>query len=115
MASWPETLPQYVDANGFTETIQDPVIRTDMEAGPQKARLRFTAVPEKYTITMPLTATQRATFLTFFKSTIHYGVDEFMWVHPVTRDERYCRFTSVYQLSPNGIDFTLSISMEVLP
>ena len=115
MASWPVTLPQYVDQDSFSETIQDPVIRTAMDSGPQKARLRYTAVPEQYTIAMTLTSDQRTAFLTFFKATIHYGVDEFTWVHPVTQAAAYCRFTAPYNLVPDGLDFKLTISMEVLP
>lgn len=116
---WPATLPQYVDQTTFGETIQDPVIRTDMEGGPKKARLRYTAVPEQYTISMILTSSQRTAFLTFYKSTLNYGVDEFVWYHPLDsgspRTERYCRFTGPYTISSQDTYFNMSINMEVLP
>jgi hypothetical protein len=121
MVSWPSTLPAYVSQSSFAETIQDPVIRTDMDAGPMKMRLRFTAVPEKYSISMELTKEERAIFIAFYKDDLNYGVDEFIWYHPVDVDEFgarvacYCRFTSVYQFAPNDHEFTMSIDMEVLP
>jgi len=121
MASWPSTLPEYVSQASFSETIQDPVIRTDMDAGPKKARLRFTAVPEQYTISMTLTKEERAIFVAFFKDDLNYGVDEFSWYHPIDVDEFgarvpcYCRFTGPYQFTPQDHVFMLGINMEVLP
>lgn len=120
MESWPSTLPQYVDQDAYTETILDPVIRTEMDAGPSKARLRYTAVPEQFTITLKLTAEQRAVFVYFYKYTLNYGVDEFYWYHPTSttdseRDVVVCRFISVYTISSNGNEFEVSFNMEVEP
>lgn len=121
MADWPDTLPGYPDQSLFSETIRDPVVRTDMDAGPQKVRLRYTAVPELYQISMVLTREQRAIFIDFYKNTLNYGVDEFDWYHPVNLDAFgnripcACRFTGVYQITPQDNHFNLSISMEVVP
>lgn len=117
METWPDAtyLPQYVDDIGFAESAKDPVIRTDMDTGPAKQRLRYTAVVEQYTITMTLTKTERANFLTFYKGNLAYGSQEFNWIHPVTHENCICRFTSTYTLTPMGLGFQLTINMEVLP
>lgn len=116
MADWPSTLPQYVDQDGYTQTIKNPLIRTDMEAGPAKVRLRYTAIPEEFSISLVMTKKQFEDFVTFFKQDIHYGADTFTWNHPVTRAiSNNCRFTSMYNASPHGLDFKVTISMEILP
>lgn len=121
METWPSTLPQYPDQQGFSETIRDPVLRTAMDAGPEKARLRYTAVPEQYKMTMHMTKEQRATFVNFYKSSLGYGVDEFYWYHPINVDGSgdritvVCRFTSMYTITADNNEFSVTFSMEVLP
>lgn len=117
MKTWPDAtkLPQYVDQDGYTQTSKNPLIRTEMEAGPAKVRLRYTAVPEEFNISLTLTKIQLGYFITFFKETIHYGADTFLWRHPVTQAISNCRFTGMYSAAPHGIDFKVTISMEILP
>lgn len=116
MTSWPSTLPQYVDQDGYTQTSKNPLIRTEMDAGPAKVRLRYTAVPEEFNISLVLTKTQLDTFVnTFFRNALHYGADTFLWKHPVTQAAATCRFTSMYNVVPHGLDFKMTISMEILP
>lgn len=115
MATWPSTLPQFVDQDEYTQTSKNPLIRTDMEAGPAKVRLRYTAVPEEFNISLVMTKTQFESFITFFKQTIHYGADIFLWKHPVTQTTSNCRFTGMYNAVPHGIDFKVTIPMEILP
>jgi hypothetical protein len=114
MDTWPSTLPQYVEQDSFSETIRNPVVSTEMDAGPKKYRLRYTAVPEMFTISMVLTSAERLIFLAFYKVNLHYGVDEFTWVHPVSQETATCRFTGLYNIVPNGLDFTMSIEMEIV-
>lgn len=118
MVAWPDAtyLPQFVDQDGYAQTTQDPLLRTDMDAGPMKVRLRYTAVPEQFNITLTLTKTQLGYFVTtFFKNTLGYGAEAFAWKHPVTQANASCRFTSMYSIAPHGIDFKVTISMEILP
>lgn len=121
MESWPSTLPEYPDQTSFSETIQDPVIRTEMDSGPKKNRLRFTAVPELYSMSMVMTRVQRATFIDFYKNDLNYGVDEFSWYHPVDVDGFGARipcnfrFTGPYQITPQEQMFSVSFTLEVLP
>lgn len=114
--NWPSTLPDCVDQEGYTETLgRDPVVRTTMDTGPEKVRLRYTAVPESFEISVTMTAAQRATFVAFYRETLRFGVEEFVWKHPATLVPKYCRFTAPYNFVSRGTDFILTISMEVLP
>lgn len=117
MATWPTTLPQFVSQEGYTQTLVDPVLRTESDAGPQKTRLRYTSVPEKFTISLVLTRTQLPIFTdSFFKNELGYGSLTFIWVHPVTREVApRCRFEGPYNIAPHGVDFTVTINMEILP
>lgn len=113
--SWPTGLPQFVSQEGFTARTQDPVIRTEMDAGPRKTRLRYTSVPEQFDISLVLTKTQYVLFTdTFFKTALGYGASEFNWKHPITQAAAVCRFTGVYNAAPHGLDFIVSIGMEIL-
>lgn len=117
METWPDAtkLPQFVDQDGYTQTSKNPLIRTEMEAGPAKVRLRYTAIPEEFNISLTLTKTQFESFITFFKRDIHYGADVFTWRHPVTQAISNCRFTGMYNAVPHGLDFKVTIPMEILP
>ncbi|SEP21333.1 hypothetical protein SAMN04487843_108203 [Methylobacterium sp. ap11] len=44
MIVWPSELPQRVLASGYSETMGEGRLRTQMEAGPMKVRRRFSAV-----------------------------------------------------------------------
>lgn len=119
-AQWPEALPQYVNQDSYTETILDPVIRTDVTAGPVKTRLRYTAVPDQFKVSMLLTKAQRKKFIYFYKYTLNYGVSQFIWYHPTDLDGNgdrvpcYCRMTSSYTITPKETDFVVSFSMEII-
>lgn len=113
--NWPKELPQFVDQDGFSTRLQDPVIRTEMDAGPKKTRLRYTFVPEQFDISLTLTKKQFLLFKdTFFKVDLGYGVSEFNWKHPVNQASAVCRFTNMYQASAQGLDFLVTIGMEII-
>lgn len=82
MPSWPATLPQQFI--GLTDQIQDPVLRTPMDAGPPTRRKRYTSVTRKVVVPIILTGAQRQTFDTFFNTTLEYGSLAFDWEDPVT-------------------------------
>lgn len=81
MATWPSTLPQALNADGYTETQQSGVVRSSMDAGPDFVRRRFSAVSTMLSGNMLLTDTQWSTLMTFFNSTLAGGSIEFDW-HP---------------------------------
>ena len=77
MAVYPASLPQYPLVRGFTDERQTGSIRSNMDTGAPKTRKRFTAVVRKLTWPTILTGTQRATFDTFFITTINEGASSF--------------------------------------
>lgn len=77
--SWPSTLPKPQLGSANYVPMFDPVLRTSMEAGAPKTRLRVTAVPETFTGQLMLTSAQLATLRTFYATTLKY-VGAFDWV-----------------------------------
>lgn len=74
MSAWPSDLPRPQLA-GYQFTPVNAVIRTDMESGPARQRLRFTAAPIMMSAAWRFTDAQFASFRTFFDSTINRGAD----------------------------------------
>lgn len=85
MAAWPASLPQMLSMDGFQEQTVDILLRSTMDAGPDKVRPLYTAAPVDIAGTMVLTVAQRATLETFYDTTLNFGTDAFDWVHPVTQ------------------------------
>ncbi len=115
MATWPDTLPQQPLVEGFSGTVQDTLIRTSMDAGPEKIRRRFTAASEYFTLTWFMTKQQLNTFISFFNNDIAGGSLEFEMVHPLTSEPALMRFRGVYKISLAGTGYLVNAEIEVLP
>lgn len=89
MATWPSTIP--FPKLGWTERRQQGFIRTPMDTGPAKVRRRFSAVSSEMETTVGLTAAQRATFDTFYATTLSEGSGEF------TADDKVDGSTATYR------------------
>lgn len=76
MAVWPVTLPAPT-VRGYALNPVDPVIRTDMEAGPTKNRRRFTQAPTDVPVTFKFTEAEFAIFEKFHSVDIFDGVSWF--------------------------------------
>jgi hypothetical protein len=90
--SWPAGLPQTLLAEGLTAHYKDPVIRTDMDAGPAKARLRYTRPPKYFTGSLILDNNERNIFDHFYRATTRYGALRFNFANPQTQEIREYRF-----------------------
>lgn len=75
MATWPGTLPGSPLADGFTYEPVPQSISSGMETGPPKRRRRFSVAYGRYTMSFLLTGVQRATFETFYNTTLGGGAD----------------------------------------
>lgn len=75
--TWPATLPQRPLAEGYQETEPDVLLRSPMDAGPPKVRLRFTAGVQPVMTTWEMTGAEVETFRTFYRTTIKYGAIQF--------------------------------------
>lgn len=69
-ATWPASLPSPTDEGMSYAPLMDNVITSQVETGAPKRRRRFTAVPDKATITLVLTQSQMATLDTFVQTTL---------------------------------------------
>jgi hypothetical protein len=91
---YPAGLPK-VRLSGMTSQYQDPVIRTKMDAGPVKQRLRYTAVPKKFTGSIIVDEARRAIFDAWHKSVTGYGTLRFQMNDPKTGAPGEFRFTGI--------------------
>ncbi len=91
MVAWPASLPQSAFLK-VAEVRQSAVIRTAMDSGPAKLRRRFTAAVRNLDVAMFLDGTQKATFDTFFNTTLAEGALSFDWTDPVTDSTISMRF-----------------------
>lgn len=67
---WPTSLPVPLQQGAQYEPLIENVITSSVETGAPKRRRRFTAVPDKFTGQLILTATQVATLNTFVVTTL---------------------------------------------
>ena len=84
MASWPSSLPQYALADSYQESPRDILVRTPMDAGPEKRRPRYSAKPIDVSFALLMSSAQIDTFETFFEDTLNWGTDSFDWIHQRT-------------------------------
>lgn len=84
MATWPAGLPQELRQEGYSEARKSGVAATEMDAGPDFTRRRYTAVPTEIRGTLALTKAQVATLDAFYFTTLNGGNDAFDWTHPRT-------------------------------
>lgn len=91
---WPPSLPQYVQLEGYDETLPWPVKRTRMQSGRAKQRRIGTAGEHPLQLTTDvMTAAQAATFEAFYVDTLKTGSLPFDWVHPRTQAVTTFRLT----------------------
>jgi hypothetical protein len=101
-AVWPASLPTRMQADsGVTEQPPDIVIESTMDAGPPKARRRFTAGYRIVGGSLALTHDQRATLDAFFLDTLEGGALPFDWIHPITSAPATFRFMP----QPDGLRY----------
>lgn len=117
MIVWPASLPQRVLAQGYAETFPKTAVRTQMDAGPDKVRRRFTAAVRDFEVSLRLTPAQAATLESFFDSTTAGGALAFDWTHPRTGDAVSFRFKGAPRLTAvaRGQRYQAALSLEILP
>lgn len=116
-AIWPLAADAGFEVQGFTETLPNAILRTQMDAGPAKQRRRFSAAPIAIAGSMLLTAAQAALIEAFFRDTLALGALPFEWTHPRTGALRTWRFTEPPQLAAaaSGAWWRVTMKLEILP
>ena len=117
MASWPASLPQNLNVQGFSYTQQDQVVRTEMDAGPAFRRRRFTAAGIRYSGVIYVDATQHDTLWDFVNNTLNGGVDSFGWTHPIDGTAASVHLTAVPTVTPvqTGVLFAAQLQLAIDP
>lgn len=117
MPTWPGSLPAAPQGDSYQEQAPNTVVRSPMDAGPQKVRRRFTAGVRPFTFTWLLTKAQVATLDTFYNSTLSGGSLTFDGLnHPRTGTATTWRFTMPPTYTYLGPDAWKAITpLEVLP
>ena len=110
--NWPELLPYGLLAEGFSKQPQDNVTRTAMDAGPQKARRRYTARTVRYSGRQVFDAAELAVFEQFFHTVLAGGVLRFNFADPVTGETAEFRFTGDYTVSGDSGLFDVTMPLE---
>jgi hypothetical protein len=112
--NWPELLPSGLLEKGFSKQPQDNVIRTSMDAGPKKARRRYTARSVKYSGIQVFDAAELAVFEQFYHNVIADGVLRFNFSDPITQETAEFRFTEKYNAVAVEGKFEVTMPLERL-
>ncbi len=116
MAVWPASLPQTPLLRGFSQGLEDNLLRTEMDAGKDKVRRRFTAGIKPVRASTILTTTQKDTLITFYETTINDGADEWDWTDHLNGGTVQYRFLSppdIRRLS--GTKWEAAMQLEIVP
>ena len=111
---WPQGLPETLLLEGLSAKRNSGVIRTQMDAGPKKARRRYTASTKTFSGKMILTAGQRYALEEFYHSALADGVLRFNFTDPQTLETGEFRFTEDYTENSLADMFEVSVSLEKL-
>jgi len=112
--SWPDTLPVTLLMDGLSAKRKTSVVRTAMDAGPEKMRRRYTASVKTFSGKMLLNKNQLIELDLFFKTALADGVLRFNFTDPQTLETAEFRFIEPYQeVSVSGF-FEISMSLERL-
>jgi len=111
---WPDTLPDTLLMEGLAAKRSSNVIRTQMDAGPKKARRRYTASIKTFTGKMLLDAGQRFELERFYRTALADGVLRFYFTDPQTLERSEFRFTDDYTENSSCGLFEVTMTLERL-
>jgi len=112
--TWPETLPDRLLAQGFSKQPQNNVLRTAMDAGPNKARRRYTARAVTVSGRQVFDKAQLEHFEQFYHLVLADGVLRFTFADPLTLEKAQFRFTGDYVVTEIGGLFEVALELERL-
>lgn len=116
MPIWPANLPQRFLAAGYSETMPDNVLRTQMDQGPDKVRRKSTDGVWEFSGTMRMTGVQLESFLDFYRDTLK-EVAKFNFPHPRKGTPIMVRFAKAPSYQPVSASgpWDVSIAIEQSP
>lgn len=116
MITWPDSLQQNVNADSFTFTPGETVLRSDVDVGPAKVRRRTTRSVDTMQATINLPLNLFSVLDQFYRTDVNGGASAFQFVHPISRLPVTVRFTKAPVYTPlGGIEFQAALELEILP
>lgn len=82
MIIWPHVLPQYLNMDSYGESAGNMMLRSGMDAGPDKVRRRFTAAPRPLQGEIIVTQAQFTFFKYWYDNVLLGGTLRFGWIEP---------------------------------
>jgi len=111
---WPDYLPSDFLSGGLTIQPQSNVIRSKMDAGPNKARRRYTARTINFTGKQNFDSNELFIFERFYRITLADGVLRFYFMDPVNSQLAEFRFTADYSVHENNGSYEVTLPLERL-
>lgn len=118
METWPAQLQDKFNVDSFSVQFGDTTIRSEVDAGLDKVRSRYTRGVDVYTCTIDLALADYTVLTTFYKTTLGNGVRTFGFQNPMSGQLDEFRFQSppsVRPLGSGGSYFKVSMTWELLP
>ncbi len=112
---FPASLPHFHQGS-VQSAVVDNVVRTEMETGPQKQRLKDRVFYMRHSGEMRIKTAKLSTFLDFFNLDADQGCTPFEWSDPFTAATKMYRF--IGQPSINHISgdlVSVSFTVEEIP
>lgn len=109
---WPAELPQVLILDNLSAEKQNNVIRTQMDAGPQKIRRRYTVATKNFSGQIVVTEAQRRVLEDWYDNDLASGALRFLMKDPQTLILSQFRFREHYKEdSLNGV-WKITLSLE---
>lgn len=116
MVAFPSSLPQYLDADGFSDEIPDDRLRSQTDIGPAMMRRRSSAKPRPIQGSQHLTEEQWQTLKSFYEDDLDGGVLRFDWIDQTSGDSVEYRFVSPPKRTAIFNDlYVVEYSLEIMP
>ena len=112
--SWPDLLPDSFLVEGLSIQPQSNVIRTQMDAGPKKARRRYTARTIIFSGKQRFDDAELAVFEQFYHTVLADGLLRFYFNDPVSNQLAEFRFTEIYTAVEIGGLWEVTLPLERL-
>ena len=82
LSTWPSSLPERFEPQGFSLQPVSQTIETPVDVGPVRLRRRSSLSVVRINGSVQLDSAQRDTFITFYMQTLQGGSLSFNWNHP---------------------------------
>lgn len=114
--TFPSSLQQKLNEQGFSQTLGDTAIRSKVETGLAKTRQRYTKAVDVFSCNIDMTVSEYNTLVTFYRTTLSGGTKTFNYDHPFTGLESEFRFIKPPSMKPKGgLWVNITMNWEEIP